>query len=158
METTQELDSVKVAYLAGFFDGEGNIRIAKNSKNAKGYYLRISATQVNPAPLRAFIAAFGGHLYERPARRGRDGHTRQPIWDWIVAGPGAAHALTVLHPFLIVKREAAEIGLRFQASVRPRAGRRTSLTADELTERQVCAALLTVRTNHQRIGGVDLGR
>ncbi len=144
-----------VAYLAGFFDGEGNIRVACNSKNARGHYLRISATQVNPAPLNRLQLHFGGHLYQRPARQSKkDGFVRQPIWDWIAAGPGAAVALEALLPYLIVKAEAAKLGLAFHALVRPRKGSRSLLTDTELADRRFYADALRVRTNHQRQGGI----
>ncbi len=149
------MQSVELAYLAGFFDGEGNIRIAKNSKNAKGYYLRISATQVDQAPLLLLQRQFGGYVYKRKLVQRPDGCIRPvPTSDWVLAGPKACLALQALIPYLVVKLEAARLGVRFQAAVRPRKGRRTRLTDEEIQERQFYVEALTVRTNHQRQGGV----
>jgi LAGLIDADG DNA endonuclease family protein len=160
VETTLRATAdVTLAYLAGFFDGEGNIRIAKNSKNAKGYYLRISATQVNPAPLLLLQKQFGGYVYKRKPLQHSDGCFRPvPTSDWVLAGPRACLALQALIPYFVVKLEAARLGVRFQAAIRPRKGRRTRLTGAEQSERQFYVDALAVRTNHQRVGGVDVGR
>lgn len=147
--------STELAYLAGFLDGEGNIRIARNSKNAKGYYLRISATQVSVAPLALLQSRFGGYIYKRKHVQRRDGCIRRvPTSEWVLSGPRASQALRDLLPYLVVKRDAAIIGIDFQKIVRPRNGSRKALSTEELANRRFYALALTVRTNHQKIGGV----
>lgn len=135
---------IELAYLAGFFDGEGNIRLAKNPQGTTNYYLRISATQVDPAPLEIFKARFGGYLYRRNKRVGADGFQRQPIWDWIHTGPGAARTLTALIPYLVVKRGAAELAVQFQTNRKSRS--RRPLDRWEIAERLSFVEALAART------------
>lgn len=136
----------RLAYFAGFFDGEGNIQVAHHGRS---YFLRISATQVDPTPLRMLQERFGGYLYMRPRKRGTDGYNRQPIWDWIHTGPRAASILRALLPYLVVKAAAAELGLQFQASKRPDGGplSRRRLDDWEMAERMAFAEALAVRVN-----------
>lgn len=137
----------RFAYLAGFFDGEGNIRIAFNGQGGRrSHYLRISVTQVDPAPLRLLQEAFGGYLYARKERDALDGYNRRPQWEWVHAGPRAARALQSLLPYLVVKAEAARLGLLFQYQ-RTRRGGSRRLTEWDHAERESFAEAMAVRSD-----------
>lgn len=103
--------SLSPEYLAGFFDGEGCISLSAGDL----YTLHVSVTQVNPAPLREFAAAFGGNVrlrrWHRPDQR--------PGYIWNIASQKAMAMLKVLRPYLIVKAEEADIAIAFQSLRRP---------------------------------------
>jgi hypothetical protein len=103
----------KIAYLAGFFDGEGCIQINKiDTKIRLRYYLRVSANQVNPKPIQMLYEEFGGHVSKRSGSRG--------VYQWITQGRKANVVLETLLPFLIVKSAQAELALEFQESLQYR--------------------------------------
>lgn len=134
----------QLAYLAGFLDGEGNIRIPTTKSNPGGY-LRISATQVDPAPLEMLQRRFGGYVYRRVREGTRpDGFHRQDISDWVLTGPRAAAALLAVMPYLVVKREAARLAVEFAGLVSGLYPR-TKLDPWALAERQSYAEALIVR-------------
>lgn len=49
----------RIAYLAGFFDGEGRIRISKHSTRSS-YMLKLQCCQATPYPLDMYVDEFGG--------------------------------------------------------------------------------------------------
>jgi hypothetical protein len=127
-------DEAIMAYLAGFFDGEGSIGVYAYARrnNGGGAFgsLAISASQVDRHPLDTLVQRFGGSL-----RLNRKSRTR-PVWQWKLNGPAASNALRHMLPFLIVKRQQAELAIRFQSLVRGgKLGNLTPLTEAEKLER-----------------------
>lgn len=104
-------DKTGIAYLAGFFDGEGNIIIARDKTKLGNvnYRLRISASQVEREPLDKFKAAFGGLVMEtvKPNPKHRN------IFSWQQHSQLARTALEQLHPYLIIKADQAEFAINF---------------------------------------------
>lgn len=102
------------AYAAGFFDGEGHITIAFMSAKirAKGpvYTMRIGAAQNDVAPLLWFRDRWGGSVL--PCNRLTIGGNKTHKWN--CCSRKAAAFLRDVYPFLQVKRERADIALRFQ--------------------------------------------
>jgi hypothetical protein len=84
-----------LAYMAGFFDGEGSISISLQ----QGKYLRIEvAVSQNTADvLWMYVRQFRGNVYQS---------TR--CYQWKCYGEGAVAFLKSLIPFMIVKRLDAE--------------------------------------------------
>jgi len=121
------MDNVRVAYLAGFFDGEGSISINVNRKLVR-WSLRMTCHQVNPAPLRLLADAFGGSIHLTP----RIGNQR-PIYEWVAGGKMAAAAIRVLRPYLTVKADEADVALEFHALMK---ADRSKLTSGEEEQRE----------------------
>ena len=101
------MDELRVAYLAGFFDGEGSISVNVNRK-IKRWSLRMTCHQVNPEPLRLLSAAFGGSIRLTQ----RIGNQR-PVYEWVAGGRMAASAIRLLRPYLTVKADEADVALEF---------------------------------------------
>lgn len=102
--------SEKDAYLAGFFDGEGNISISP-PRGSIMYLLTIAAHQSDPLPLMLFKDRFGGKVGGPWARKQGNG---KPLWRWTCEADKAAKALTAMLPWLTVKRERALLALEFR--------------------------------------------
>lgn len=85
-----------IAYLAGFFDGEGSVYVSLN----RGKYLRIevSISQKHRAVLNWIVLNYGGKIYQS------EGHYPQ----WKVNGSNAVEFLLMVRPFLIEKAIDAE--------------------------------------------------
>lgn len=111
--TTRPSDTDK-AYAAGFFDGEGNVSIAINSKAGGAghdvYNMRVGAAQCDPSPLVWMRDRWGGSI----ARK-----TRGPClyYHWACFARMAAAFLTDVLPYLQVKRERAQLAIKFQSTV-----------------------------------------
>lgn len=102
-----------MAYFAGFFDADGNVGI---HRNGKGQPLRLKCVvaQVAFGPVEAFQQRFGGLLnrraYDSPSRA-----NWSPIHVWRIDCAKAEAFLRTVVPYLILKRERAELALEFRA-------------------------------------------
>lgn len=97
-------------YIAGFFDGEGSITVTRNLS------LQVIIGQNDEAILLA-IAQFMG-CGKVSALKIRRGHKQCFSLRW--CGAKAAFVLEALLPFLLLKKERAELAIRMQTLVSPR--------------------------------------
>src|SRR5262245_37200497 len=94
--------SEQLAYLAGFFDGEGHVAIvrrAAHKRNPSGkiyrytrFLLAISVSQKTIDPLKLFHIKFGGSLAAVSGKRSYDQKTYHR-YDWKCSTAQAAYAL-----------------------------------------------------------------
>jgi hypothetical protein len=120
-------------YMAGFFDGEGHISIARrgwlkttrdNSTPMRPVYSLVAgAAQNRKAPLLLFYDLFGGTLrIDTRIRAGKFG--KQVIYEWTIGGKIQVPLfLRFLRPHLRVKDKQADIAVEF-----------SRLSTDEVTE------------------------
>lgn len=94
----------ELAYLAGFFDGEGSVGVYGSA--SRSYHLRASVGGTDERSIRRFMAHFGGTVSFEPKK-----NNWRPVWKWAVTGREAKVALRALMPFLSVKREQAALAL-----------------------------------------------
>src|SRR4051812_46174239 len=103
-----------VAYLAGFFDGEGSIRIGKSYRARKEgevyYYLLVTVNQLDAAPLYLLQNLFNGTVTQKKSY-----NNHRPAFSWEIAATGAKYCLETMLPYLTVKKEQAKVGIEFQA-------------------------------------------
>lgn len=112
------LTEVQLAYLAGFFDGEGHVTVRKRKAVTKrhgirySYDLTVGATQLasRNAPLMMLRRAFGGSLNTLKTQRAG----KRRVQQWAINCRKAGVALSTLLPYLIVKHEVAEHAVLFQ--------------------------------------------
>ena len=99
----------ELAYLAGFFDGEGYVGISSDhpkwKKGGVYYRLRINVTQKNPVVLLKLKSIYGGTLHQ-----GKDG-----VWKWYADGKMGCCFLSDILPFLQIKKQQAELAIEFQS-------------------------------------------
>lgn len=111
----QSFDTIKCAYLAGFFEGEGcfNIRInhPKKKPEASHYMCRICITNTNLELIQWIMENFGGNYHKR---------TRNPnckdVYHWSISGPPMVNLLHAIYPYLRGKRPHADVMLRFRST------------------------------------------
>ena len=101
----------ELAWASGFFDGEGyvGIRLYQTRTGRTYHALTVQIGQKVRAPLDEFLRTVGhGKVVYKGARRG---------FLYTTASKQAAEVLGLLVPYLRVKREVAEIALRFQKTM-----------------------------------------
>lgn len=105
-------------YVAGLFDGEGYVRIARYKPSGSShirYAIHLGIGMTHRPVIEALQAEYGGSLHENRHDLRKPGNRIQFYW---IAGSrvGAAFLRRVL-PYLIVKREEAEIALLLQEHI-----------------------------------------
>lgn len=124
----------EVAWAAGFFDGEGTVTLSPYGQVGRPdrevrRRLRISVSQKHRAPLEVFQRLFGGTIHRSNER----------CFAWHANSRIALAALRELLPYLVVKREVAELGIRHQTNMRTGGSSRwDKLSPTEVAERQHC--------------------
>jgi LAGLIDADG endonuclease len=99
-----------IIWAAGFIDGEGCVSVNRAKMKDHRYWsytLGLAVSQKTEAPLVRLHSMFDGHFFSYKSR----GVT---YYRWQHWGPGALVALKELLPYLLVKREIAELAIRFQ--------------------------------------------
>jgi len=106
----------RTAYFAGFFDGEGNVRImtqkpGKGHRKHHGFQMRMTITNTNLEVLRDIKKHFRcGSIQSRRSLSNR----HKKIYVWNCCSIGARGVLTTFLPYLICKKKQAEIAIKFQ--------------------------------------------
>ena len=98
-----------LAWAAGFIDGEGSIGLYRGKHPTSEFYvLRLSVTNTDIRALERLKKMFGGSI-NKSNHKSRP--TRRPCWAWYCQCAKGAAALEMLLPYLLVKKERAEIAL-----------------------------------------------
>jgi hypothetical protein len=137
------MDQMKLAYCAGFFDGEGSISIHYSMRDHKGgkVYARwqeeVKVTQLAREPLDLFTELFGGYVYETEHYTAKGEHHYR--FDWKLTSRKAHEFLEVIVPLLILKKQEAEIAIEFGKTFYAscdRGGTRNGLKPEVFEERK----------------------
>ena len=104
-----------LAYAAGFFDAEGCV-VTSRHKRATCEQLLLSAViaNTNHEVLLWFQSLFGGNIVHCPAKARKQEH-----WRWSVWCNQASRFLHAIISYLVLKREAADWGVRLQLARLP---------------------------------------
>lgn len=96
---------VDLSYVAGFFDGEGCVRVARNG--GRGFTLSAQITQNEHATSTALFAelkdTFGGSISKQTALRTK--------LNWQVTGQNALGFLSAILPYLRLKGDQARVAV-----------------------------------------------
>lgn len=101
------------ARLAAFLDGEGCITIGK-TKNSRAQYMKVFIANTDPRLMEWLRDTFGGTVNGKK-RENREKH--KPCYVWTVCSQMAWIVLLCVMPYLIIKREQAEVALAFQRTM-----------------------------------------
>lgn len=110
------MKKIDLAYVAGIIDGEGTIGFRKE-KLASGnlcYRMRVSVRHTNEWLIRWLCFAFGGSIVKRKASKA----VHKDTWQWCIQANQAAKFLRFIYPYLRLKRNQADVALKFQANKR----------------------------------------
>jgi len=132
-EKTSKATQMDWVRLAAFIDGEGSIVISHYEGKGASDSLSIQIANTDPRLPEWCHASFGGYLTKCRNRKWR------PLLAWHARGELAAFLLRECLPFLLLKKEQAEIALTFQTTKKRRGnwgGTRFPLSQDVLQERE----------------------
>ena len=154
------LTSTTLAYIGGFLDGEGCIRISKSSpseKRGKGhlrqpsYALRVKMSNTNKRIIEWLCVTLPSGSMQRhaPEESYRVGWT--PAWEWIIANNNACQFLEMVIPYLKIKRQQAALAIENHAYYLEYARYIQGTRPQEIVDRQEVYRLQINGMNAQRI-------
>lgn len=119
------MNSVQASYFAGLLDGEGTICIwrtvrqrDKNTNRTPLYSLQVSIGMIEPAlAIYELHRLWQGWIGKSGAQPKRFGCKNGAIVRWYKTSKEAYEFLKVIYPYLIVKKEQAELAIKFQEAL-----------------------------------------
>jgi hypothetical protein len=117
-----------LAYFAGIIDGEGCFCLHNHGTHRFGAQLQVGNT--DPRLLEWIQSRFGGSV--NMERRTNKAH--KPVWRWIAHVDNLTELITAILPFLIVKRDQADLMLAYRRTLAPKisTGRSTTKTPESV--------------------------
>lgn len=103
----RETITAKISYIAGFFDGEGCVRLKQSNQNEHSYYVIAHITNSNRAILEHVQDLFGGAI------RRVEKKVNKTTYSWCITSAEAVDFLETLSPFLREKLEEARLAIKF---------------------------------------------
>ena len=106
----------EIAYLAGIIDGEGSIYIQRRitPKGHYSYFPRFQIVNTNQKLMNWIHKKFGGLIYKK-SRKKQNIKWKDQI-EWFTTRGLLDTLLPLLLPFLIIKKEQAEIMIKFRST------------------------------------------
>lgn len=105
----------KLAYAAGFFDGEGYVTVQIRGGQYKGHYIRIGVNHVHPIPLYEMQRLFGGTVRKQNPAKVKG--NRKQRHEWSISCNKAAAALSQMLPYMLYKNKVSELALSIQSTM-----------------------------------------
>ena len=102
-------NELEVAYIAGLFDGEGCVSSkATQTNHGSRQTVSIQVDMTTPAPLYLCQRIFGGKVVPSQQRYGWN-----TLYYWRLGSKKAEFFLRVIEPYLIIKKEEANLAITF---------------------------------------------
>ncbi len=101
---------IQINYLAGFFDGEGCVRINKDSRAEGSYTLFVSISNSNFSILELYQSMFGGNIISLKTEK----EHYKKIYQWRVVARKALSFLKMIEFHTIVKKEQIKTAIEFK--------------------------------------------
>ena len=111
----RKLSETEKAYLAGLWDGDGciYIRTQRSPKGRVQYVMGATLTMTHKPTLKFWAERVGlgsvGILH--------DGRAKKKSYQWKLAAKKAEELLRILYPYLMVKKDQADIAFRFRDTI-----------------------------------------
>lgn len=106
------MKDLELAYIAGFFDGEGSICIVARTRGTWNteHRLWVAIGQKDGATLDTIKENFGGNVYRVK---------RDDSFYWAISNRNAYNFLKALYPYLQYKKPQAELAFKFYEEGKP---------------------------------------
>jgi LAGLIDADG endonuclease len=126
---TQDIPETTVAYIAGFFDGEGSVGLEHHKSGH--IRLRVSISHNDRRPLDLIQKLYGGRIAIRHKRK-----AGVEYWQLNIYTAAAGRFFSAIAPYCIVKRESIAIAIAFVALIRLGRNRWQPLSQEEIDQRE----------------------
>ena len=104
------MSDTDIAYIAGFFDGEGSIFVSKSKKQ---YFLTVSISNTNLLVLESIQKIIGGNISKSPDNR----ENSSQLFRLRLYCNEAKKFLERILPYLKTKKEQARLAIEFQSKM-----------------------------------------
>jgi len=111
------MKKVDLAYMAGFFDGEGCIFIYR--KTDGNYQFCCTVTQTIRWILELFKFNFGGSIHITGNKKRYKDMGWHVCWEWKIGDQKALSFLKTILPYLVLKKGEATVAVKFQTDKKP---------------------------------------
>lgn len=101
------LTETDLAYTAGIIDGEGCIRVLKNT-----YGLAVSVGNTDSALMLWLESKWGGRIYGRSYGRLKHYPRSKPFMQWQIYGKNATDMLQMCMPYMVIKQDRAAVAMK----------------------------------------------
>lgn len=105
----------KLAWAAGFFDGDGYITVQVRGGKYKGHYIVAGVNHVAESPIRELIKLFGGTF--RKQRKEKVVGKRKQRVEWKLTCSAAQNFLEQIRPYLVNKQKVVDLALELQSTM-----------------------------------------
>lgn len=105
----------KLAWAAGFFDGDGYVTVQVRGGKYRGHYLVVGVNHVAEEPIKELIKLFGGSFRKQNLRK-IVGNRKQRV-EWKITCSKAANFLTQIRPYLVNKVDVVNKALELQSTM-----------------------------------------
>lgn len=148
------MNTLDLAYIAGFFDGEGSVTIHENCRpsprgHAPNHTLQVSIGNTDPRVIKWIHETYGGTY----AVRARTVSNHRVCGQWIARANIALKFLEDIRPHLRMKGDRADIGICFQRSKTKSPGRHgpgSNLSKEEISWREEQRVKIRVENARER--------
>jgi LAGLIDADG endonuclease/YopX protein len=120
--------TTEIAYLAGFMDGEGCIRLKQSDRKGERFYVWVAVTNSYPTVLRRYKALFGGQIRKAERTPNKD------IYHYLVTASEATDMLKVLVNFLDEKARQAHHAIWFHEHKDEMSGEERAAMAQKISD------------------------
>lgn len=147
------MNSTIASYMAGLMDGEGYFNISRTiRKPSCGYVPRIGIANTDRRLIDWIVENFGGKVViRRPGKFPAQWGTRVR-YEWYLTGQHAISVCNLVIPYLVIKKERAEILIELQKLLSPGfRGKGRGIPKENLEKRESLYMLLRslVGTKHK---------
>lgn len=107
------MPKIDLAYIAGFFDGEGCISIKRclcKERKVARYQLEVTVGSTDEWACRRLLLMFGGNIRQTKQQN----KNWKPFWVWRASSKTAGDFLKAIMPYLHLKQDRAILALKFQ--------------------------------------------
>ena len=125
-----------IIYLAGIIDADGSVSISRATPRGvvnPRYVLEVNVVNTSTELMAWLLETFGGRMV---ARRMSKPEVQRPTFDWKYSNGKAMWLLELVEPFLIVKRERAQLGIKLIKHWTTNHGQGARLDPDEVARRE----------------------
>ena len=129
------LSAEDLAYIAGFFDGEGSVTIHENGRPSPrgispNHTLQASIGNTDPIVLRWIHENFGGSLTYRKTKR----ENSRNIAQWAIRARSALPFLEAIRPYIRMKGQQIDVAIEYQKTKTMRGPKK--VTAQDIVWRE----------------------